>query len=195
MGEGVYEVYTDGACANNQGAGGQPGGWAAVFVGGSSLSGGDPATTNNRMEMQAVIEALKHVPEQSTIKIYSDSAYVINCFQQKWIDNWERNGWMTSQKKPVENQDLWKEMRSLQKSRNVQWVKVKGHSGNPWNEKADQLAVASIPGGIKKTEDPKMPIQISLQKEEWEEVLQILKASPVKKTMVDHIASQIKNHP
>jgi ribonuclease HI len=140
-----FEVYTDGACSNNQGEGLQLGGWAAVFVDGPALSGGESKTTNNRMEMRAVIEALKHTPIQSDVKIYSDSAYVINCFKQNWIERWEKNGWITSTKKPVENKDLWLEMRNLEKQRNIEWIKVKGHSGNKWNEMADKLAVAAIP--------------------------------------------------
>lgn len=141
----LFEVYTDGACSNNQGEGLQLGGWAAVFVDGPALSGGESKTTNNRMEMRAVIEALKHTPIQSDVKIYSDSAYVINCFKQNWIERWEKNGWITSTKKPVENKDLWLEMRNLEKQRNIEWIKVKGHSGNKWNEMADKLAVAAIP--------------------------------------------------
>jgi ribonuclease HI len=150
----IYEVYTDGACSNNQAQGGQPGGWAAIFVDGRAVSGGEMKTTNNRMEMTAVIEALKEVPEGHIVKIYSDSAYIINCFLNKWINQWEKNGWMTSQKKPVENQDLWMEMRALQQKRDVEWIKVKGHSGNVWNEKADKLAVSCIPNHNKPVSKP-----------------------------------------
>lgn len=162
----LFEVYTDGACANNQGEGLQPGGWAAVFVDGPTLSGGESETTNNRMEMRAVIEALKNTPPNSQVKIYSDSAYVINCFKQKWIDKWEKNGWMTSAKKPVENKDLWLEMRQLEQERHIEWIKVKGHSGNHWNEMADQLAVAAIPNHKKTYEKPKKTISLYLTEEE-----------------------------
>lgn len=139
-----FEVYTDGACSNNQGHGRQLGGWAAVFTDGRKFSGSDSLATNNTMEMTAVIEALKNTPEGSNVKIYSDSAYIINCFLQNWIGNWEKNGWKTSQKKPVENKELWQEMKSLANKRRVEWIKVKGHSGNPLNEEADRLAVQAI---------------------------------------------------
>ncbi len=142
-----YIVYTDGACSNNQAAGGQPGGWGAVFLNGQKLSGGDLSTTNNRMELTAVIEALKATPHQSEVEIYSDSAYVINAFEKNWIPNWIKRGWKTSQGKPVENQDLWKDLIPLVKDRKIIWKKVKGHSGDKWNELADQLAVAAIPKG------------------------------------------------
>ena len=142
-----YTVYTDGACSNNQAAGGQPGGWGAVFLNGVKLSGGDTATTNNRMELTAVIEALKATPVESEVEIYSDSAYVINAFEKNWIPNWIKRGWKTSQGKPVENQDLWKNLIPLVKERKIIWRKVKGHSGDKWNEIADQLAVSAIPRG------------------------------------------------
>ena len=140
-----YIVYTDGACSNNQAAGGQPGGWGVVFLDGRTFSGGTQSTTNNRMELTAVIEALKNTPKASTVEINSDSAYIINAFEQKWISNWKKRNWMNSQGKPVENQDLWKELISLEQERDVKWVKVKGHSGNKWNEIADKLAVEAIP--------------------------------------------------
>jgi len=139
-----YEVYTDGACSNNQAAGMQPGGWGVVFTDGRTFSGGMIQTTNNRMELTAAIEALKNTPSGSQVTIFSDSAYVINAFNQNWIKNWIRNGWKTSQGKPVENQDLWKSLVPLTQDREVKWVKVKGHSGNKWNEIADQLAVQAI---------------------------------------------------
>jgi len=154
--ETIYEVYTDGACTNNQASGGQPGGWGAVFLDGRKFSGGDMATTNNRMEMTAAIEALKNTPTGSNVKIYSDSAYVINAFKQNWLSNWVKRGWKTSQGKPVENQDLWKELQKFEQERNVTWVKVKGHSGDKWNEVADQLAVNAIP---KKGQTPKKTTQ------------------------------------
>lgn len=169
-----FEVYTDGACANNQGVGLQLGGWAAVFVDGPSLSGRENETTNNRMEMRAVIEALKNTPKGSSIKIYSDSAYVINCFKQKWIDRWEKNGWITSTKKPVENKDLWLEMRQLEKQRNIEWIKVKGHSGNKWNEMADKLAVAAISRDKKDIDDSKKEINIYLTEEEKNTLIHFL---------------------
>ncbi len=139
-----YEVYTDGACRNNQAPGGQLGGWACVFVDGPAYSGADPSTTNNRMEMTAVIQALQHTPSGSEVVVYSDSAYVINAFAQNWFSGWERRGWKNAKGQPVENQDLWREMRSLVQDRKVEWVKVKGHAGNVLNERADQLAVGAM---------------------------------------------------
>ncbi|MBZ4667896.1 MAG: ribonuclease [Epulopiscium sp.] len=170
----LFEVYTDGACTNNQGEGLQPGGWAAVFVDGPALSGGESATTNNRMEMRAVIEALKNTPPHSHVRIYSDSAYVINCFNQKWIDKWEKNGWMTSSKKPVENKDLWLEMRQLEKERQVEWIKVKGHSGNQWNEMADTLAVAAIPKDKNNDDQSRKEICLYLTQDEKINLLSFL---------------------
>lgn len=185
-----FEVYTDGACSNNQGKGLQPGGWAAVFIKGPSLSGGDKATTNNRMEMKAVIEALKNIPVGSHIKIYSDSSYIINCFKQKWINKWEKNGWMTANNKPVENKDLWLEMRQLEKDRKVEWIKVKGHSGNQWNEKADKLAVSSIPKDENNKEikdDIHKEIIITLTDDEKNELIDFLDNNK------DIISQPIKN--
>ncbi len=141
-----YRVYTDGACQNNQAPGGQPGGWACVFVDGPSYSGFDPKTTNNRMEMTAVIEALRHTPDGARVKIHSDSAYVINAFQQNWFAGWERRGWKNAKGQPVENQDLWRILRQLAMARRVEWIKVRGHAGDAYNEAADRLAVDAIRG-------------------------------------------------
>ncbi len=141
---GIYKIYTDGACQNNQAAGGQPGGWACVFVDGPEYSGFDPKTTNNRMEMTAAIEALRHTEVGSSVTILSDSAYVINAFLQNWFLGWERRGWKNAKGQPVENQDLWRELRSLAQERRVRWVKVKGHAGDRYNEIADRLAVQAI---------------------------------------------------
>ncbi|SMC02407.1 ribonuclease HI [Sulfobacillus thermosulfidooxidans DSM 9293] len=140
----TYQVYTDGACANNQAPGGQPGGWACVFVDGPSYFGAEPRTTNNRMEMTAVIEALKHTPKGADVTIFSDSAYVINAFKQNWFANWEKRGWKNAKGQPVENQDLWRQMLDLVKDRQVNWTKVKGHAGNEYNEMADRLAVKAM---------------------------------------------------
>ncbi|MDA8192677.1 MAG: ribonuclease HI [Thermaerobacter sp.] len=139
-----YRVYTDGACANNQAPGGQPGGWACVFVEGGSHSGAELATTNNRMELTAAIEALKHTEAGAPVEIYSDSAYVINAFLQNWFAGWERRGWKNVKGQPVENQDLWRELRRLANERQVSWVKVKGHAGDRFNEAADRLAVDAM---------------------------------------------------
>ncbi len=140
----AFEVYTDGACANNQAPGGQMGGWGCVFVDGASYSGAEKSTTNNRMEMTAVIEALRHTPVGASVMVFSDSAYVINAFVQNWFRGWEQRGWKNSKGQPVENQDLWRTMRALVQERHVKWTKVKGHSGVVHNEMADQLAVSAM---------------------------------------------------
>jgi len=135
-------VYTDGACSGNPG----PGGWGAVLRWNGTekeLSGGATQTTNNRMEMQAVIEALKALKKPCLVKIHSDSALIINAFQQGWIKNWQKRGWRNSNKKPVENQELWQEMLKAMEPHEVVWIKVKGHAGIELNERADQLAVAA----------------------------------------------------
>ncbi len=134
-------VYTDGACSGNPG----PGGWGAILKWNGKekeLSGGAPHTTNNRMEMQAVIEALKALNKPCLAKIHSDSALIINAFTQGWIDGWIKRGWRKADKKPVENKELWQDMLEAMKPHDVEWIKVKGHSGVELNERADQLAVA-----------------------------------------------------
>lgn len=133
-------VFTDGACSGNPG----PGGWGALLQWNGQekeLSGGAPDTTNNRMEMQAVIEALKALKKPCSVKIHSDSALIINTFKQNWINGWIKRGWKKSNKKPVENQDLWKAMLTAMQPHDVEWIKVKGHSGNIRNERVDMLAV------------------------------------------------------
>ncbi|MEX2456683.1 MAG: ribonuclease HI [Balneolaceae bacterium] len=136
-------LYTDGACSGNPG----PGGWGALLMWNKNekeLSGGEPATTNNRMEMLAVIEGLKALTKPCHVKIHSDSALIINTFQKGWIKGWQKRGWKKADKKPVENQDLWKEMLDVMKPHNVEWIKVKGHSGHPLNDRVDALAVNAI---------------------------------------------------
>ncbi len=133
------EIYTDGACSGNPG----PGGWGAVLLYGNKrkeLSGGDANTTNNRMEQTAVIEALKVLKEPCKVKVYSDSAYVVNCFQQGWHKNWRKNGWVNSKKQPVENKDLWQALLALMEIHQVEYIKVKGHSDNALNNHCDFLA-------------------------------------------------------
>jgi ATP-dependent phosphofructokinase / diphosphate-dependent phosphofructokinase len=140
-----YSVYTDGACSGNPG----PGGWAAVISGGGltrEISGREEMTTNQRMELQAAIEALRSIPPGSKVRLHSDSAYLVNCFLQGWIDRWQVNGWRTSKGSPVENQDLWKELLKLSKQHEIEWVKVKGHGGNKLNERCDLLARNAIGG-------------------------------------------------
>lgn len=137
-------MYTDGACSGNPG----PGGWGAILMFGGQqkeFSGGEKPTTNNRMELLAVIEGLRKLKEPCRVTVYSDSAYLVNTFQQKWIDGWQRNGWTTSnKKKPVENQDLWKALLALMDTHEVSYVKVKGHSDNVWNNRCDELAREAI---------------------------------------------------
>ncbi len=145
--EKEYHVYTDGACQNNQAPGGQPGGWGCVFVNGPSYSGYDAKTTNNRMELTAAIEALKHTEPGARVHVYSDSAYVVNAFLQNWFKGWHQRGWKNAKGQSVENQDLWRELYQLAQERRVTWVKVKGHAGNQYNEMADTLAVDAIKNG------------------------------------------------
>jgi ribonuclease HI len=136
-------VYTDGACSGNPG----PGGWGAILMHGGvikEISGGEAHTTNNRMEMMGVIRALEAIKNPRIVKVHSDSAYVINCFNNKWYVNWRRNGWRNSSKQPVENRDLWEEMLTqVERHTKVQWIKVKGHSTDEWNNRADELARAA----------------------------------------------------
>lgn len=137
-------VYTDGACSGNPG----PGGWGAILMFGDhkkELSGGEKETTNNRMELQAAIEALKALKEPCKVKLHSDSAYLVNCFHQGWYKGWIKNGWKNSKKQPVENQDLWKEILDLMKIHQVEYIKVKGHADNEYNNRCDELAVAAVP--------------------------------------------------
>lgn len=134
-------IYTDGACSGNPG----PGGWAAILMAGGvrkELSGGESDTTNNRMELMAVIEGLRALKRPCKVEIYSDSAYVVNAFSQNWIDKWVRNGWKNSAKAEVANSDLWKELIDLTSVHNVTFHKVKGHADNEFNNRCDELAVA-----------------------------------------------------
>ena len=136
-------IYTDGACSGNPG----PGGWAALLLHGRHekvLTGGAPQTTNNRMELQAAIEGLRALTQPCRVEIHTDSAYLQRAFTQGWIKNWQRNGWRTSSKKPVENQDQWKELIELAEKHDVKWVKVKGHADNDLNNRVDGLAVAAL---------------------------------------------------
>jgi len=139
------QLYTDGACSGNPG----PGGWAAIltFKGKEKeLSGSMPNTTNNRMELFAVISGIGALKEPCTVDVYSDSAYVVNAFNKKWIDKWQQNGWLTADKKPVENTDLWKLLLQIIKIKKHQltFYKVKGHADHPQNIRCDALAKAAI---------------------------------------------------
>ena len=135
------KIYTDGACSGNPG----PGGWGAVLMFGETIreiSGGEKHTTNNRMEMMGVIRAIEQLRERCSVSVHSDSAYVINCFRQRWYEKWVRNGWKNSSKQPVENRDLWEQLLALTTKHDVTWVKVKGHSDDVWNNRCDELARA-----------------------------------------------------
>lgn len=134
----VIEIFTDGACLNNPG----PGGWGAILRCGNrekEIHGGEPATTNNRMELTAAIKGLQSLRRPSAVRLYTDSQYLRNGIT-KWITSWKRNGWRTAQKQPVKNDDLWRELDSLAREHDVEWFWVKGHAGHPENERADQLA-------------------------------------------------------
>jgi len=132
-------IYTDGACSGNPG----PGGWAAVLLykdNRKEISGGNENTTNNIMEMTAVIEALKLLKRPCKVNLYSDSAYVVNAFLDNWIDSWIKNNWKNSKKEPVKNSELWKELIELTKIHEVTFNKVKGHSDVELNNRCDELA-------------------------------------------------------
>jgi ribonuclease HI len=139
----VVEIYSDGACRGNPG----PGGWGAIlrFNGvEKELFGGEVATTNNKMELTAVIRALEALEEPSKVRIYTDSQYVQKGISQ-WIHGWKRNGWKTADKKDVKNKALWVELDELRRKHHIEWHWVKGHAGHPENERADLLANRGIP--------------------------------------------------
>ncbi len=143
MSEEVVEVYSDGACRGNPG----PGGWGVLLRAKGAekeLWGGEAATTNNRMELTAVIRALEALNRQSTVRVYTDSQYVQKGISE-WIHSWKRRKWMTADKKPVKNVDLWQRLDELARQHQVEWHWVKGHAGHPENERADALANKGIP--------------------------------------------------
>jgi ribonuclease HI len=136
------EIFTDGACSGNPG----PGGWAAILRMGErerELSGGDKATTNNRMELMGVISGLEALKRPCTVTIHTDSKYVLDG-ASKWIHGWKKNGWRTADKKSVKNVELWQRLDAAQKPHKLRWTWVKGHSGHPENERADELARSEI---------------------------------------------------
>ena len=136
-------IYTDGACSGNPG----PGGWGAILEFGDKhkeISGGDPQTTNNRMEMMAAIKAFGALKSPCQVDIHTDSNYVLRGITE-WIHGWKRGGWKTADKKPVKNADLWQELEAAVLPHTVKWHWVKGHSGHKMNDRADALAVAGIP--------------------------------------------------
>lgn len=136
-------IYTDGACSGNPGKGG----WAAILMYGEiskEISGGNPNTTNNQMELTAPIEALKLLKRPCMVEIYSDSAYLINALTLGWLEKWKKNGWKTADKKDVKNKELWMEIDGFMKVHKIDWIKVKGHADNKYNNRCDELAVSAI---------------------------------------------------
>jgi ribonuclease HI len=136
-------LFTDGACRGNPG----PGGWAAIIVDAGAehvVCGADPHTTNQRMELLAAIEGLAAIPGRRRVELHTDSAYVMNCFRDRWWVKWEQNGWLGAGKKPVTNRDLWERLLRETRRHEVIWHKVKGHSGHVMNDRVDALARAAI---------------------------------------------------
>ncbi len=143
LAEMQVDVYTDGACSGNPGVGG----WAAILVYGKvekEISGGFGHTTNNRMELQAAIEGLKALKVPCTVRLYSDSAYLVNALNQNWLENWKKRGWVNAARQPVSNRDLWEELDLLLQKHDVTFIKVKGHADNRYNNRCDELAVAEV---------------------------------------------------
>ena len=136
-------IYTDGACSNNPGAGG----WAAVLIYKGTkkeISGGESMTTNNKMELEAVVNALKTLKEPCEVALHSDSAYIVNAFENDWITSWQLAGWKTADKKPVKNLEQWQELIALCQKHKVKFVKVKGHADDELNNRCDELARAEV---------------------------------------------------
>jgi len=142
MGEDIVEIHTDGGCRGNPG----PGGWAAVlkYQGKKKeIVGTEAHTTNNRMELMAVIGALERLKEPCRVTVVTDSQYIANAFRERWVDRWQKNGWRTTEKKPVKNEDLWRRLLDVAGKHEVEWNWVRGHNEHPENERADRLAVAA----------------------------------------------------
>ncbi|MDD2997716.1 MAG: ribonuclease HI, partial [Candidatus Riflebacteria bacterium] len=133
---------SDGACSGNPG----PGGWGAIlrYKGNEKeLSGGEKETTNNRMELMGVISALEELKEACKVTVVTDSQYIANAFTQKWLENWQKNGWKTAGRKPVKNKELWERLLKQAERHQLDWQWIRGHSGHPENERCDQLAVGA----------------------------------------------------
>lgn len=136
----TIEIYTDGGCAPNPG----PGGWAAILISpkhnkAREMSGAEPDTTNNRMELLAAIEALRALKKPCNVKLHTDSQYLQKAFGEGWLENWVKKGWKTAGKKPVANKDLWQELLELTNIHSVDFIWVKGHAGHGYNERCDEL--------------------------------------------------------
>ncbi len=139
----VVQLFTDGACSGNPG----PGGWGSVLILGTKMrkiSGFDPATTNNRMELIAVIKGLEAILRPCVVEITTDSQYVKNAFTEGWLANWEKNGWKTAAREPIKNQDLWLQVGRFRRIHEMRWHWVKGHTGHIYNEMCDKLARTAI---------------------------------------------------
>lgn len=148
-------IYTDGACSGNPGMGG----WGAILKYGlheKEISGFEEETTNNRMELMAAIKALEALKEPCEVDLYSDSTYLVNAFNMKWIDRWKLNGWVNAKKQQVKNAELWKRLDELRSIHKINWIKVKGHSDNEFNNRCDKLATGEIkkrmPGAVESLE-------------------------------------------
>ncbi len=136
----TVEIYTDGACSGNPGAGG----YSAILIYNGIekiISGSENLTTNNRMELLAVIKGLESLKEKCKVNVYSDSSYVINAFNEGWIDSWQANSWRNSNKKDVKNVDLWQRLLGLKNLHEITFIKVKGHADNEYNNRCDKIAV------------------------------------------------------
>lgn len=138
----VVQIFPDGACSPNPGVGG----WAAILISPKhgvmrEISGAEAVTTNNRMELLAAIRGLEALKQPSVVELSTDSQYVQRAFTEGWLENWKRNGWRTSARKPVENADLWRELDRLSTVHQIEWKWVRGHAGHPENKRADELAV------------------------------------------------------
>ena len=143
---GVVEMFTDGACKGNPG----PGGWGVMLQYGQitrEMHGGEANTTNNRMELTAVIRGLESLKRRCQVRVHTDSQYVQLGITQ-WVENWKRRGWLTADRKPVKNIDLWKELDRLAAAHDVEWIWVKGHAGHAGNERADQLANLGVTSNL-----------------------------------------------
>ena len=136
----IVELFCDGACSGNPG----PGGWGAILRFGGvekELSGGEPETTNNKMELLACIQGLQALKEPCRVRVTTDSQYLVKAFRDKWLEKWRKNGWKTSGKEPVKNRDLWERLLELAAFHQIDWIWIRGHAGHAENERCDQLAV------------------------------------------------------
>lgn len=148
----TVDIHTDGACSGNPG----PGGWGAILRYGGhvrEISGFEEQTTNNRMELLAAIRGLEALKRPCEVRLHSDSSYLVNGFTKGWLDTWQNNGWKKSDKRPVENQDLWRELLKLCDTHSVAFIKVKGHADDPNNNRCDELARAEIVAQRKKAKE------------------------------------------